>query len=130
MSMSSSHVANGKLSGSLLSREYKYALPMFLIAYVLLEAFVGLESYYSSEPICNDKHDIGDFPWLVNLCIVTCFGLSFLLTCNRMLVTSGQHSSELFCSLAANLTVTAIAGSANMMTLIWNYGGLCRDSFG
>jgi len=115
---------------SLLCRQYRTFVPALVAIYAVLQAFVGIEHAANPHPVCNDKHELKSWVWLTNFAMVCCFALNFLLTLNRMWVTRGQHSAELFCSLAANLGINIIAGSANLITYIWDYGGLCRDSFG
>ena len=117
-------------SRSLLSRQWALVTGGFVGTYVVLVTFTGIEHAFNETPICNDDYELPYWVWLMNYTMVCCFALNFILTLNRMFVTRGQHSIELFCSLAANMGITVIAGSSNFMTLVWDYGGLCRDSFG
>eukprot|EP01036_Dinobryon_divergens_P036155 gene36155-47005_t len=121
---------NSKLLRSLLSKQWSYAVPGTIALNIFLNIILGVEHYFSSEPVCNYKHEFAYWVWLIDYTICCGFAVSIFLNVSRMANSTGQLSNELYAALAGNIGISIMAGGAMILTTSINYGGTCIDMFG
>lgn len=119
-----------KLLKSLLSRQLWTVVPKLLLLNLFLNVILGLDYYYSDTPVCNDPYVFESWVWIVDYTICVCFILTVVLNLNRLISSRGQLSHELSAALVTNICTGLMAGTANVLTVAFNYGGTCRDMFG
>jgi hypothetical protein len=121
-------------SASLLDHQIRTSLPLIIIVYVLTQAAVGLHHTYSSTAICN--HSDEELSWArytmsgSALCMVLTCTLQLIRINQLMKAKESTRNLPLIRVLLVLFTMCAISGSSQIITLMWQFGGICKDAFG
>jgi len=121
-------------SATLLDHQIQISLPLISIVYVILQAAVGLHHTYSSTPICNHSDD--ELSWAKymmsgsSMCMVLTCTLQLIRMRQLLKVKENSRNLPLIRVFLVLFVMCAISGSSHLMTLLWQYGGICKDAFG
>ena len=117
-----------KLSATtLISRQYKYACPLFACVYVALQLLIGLKSGFCdayAEPFQSRT-----------VYFYYSAGFSFFMyavqTTGKIYETAVQGIDQAAVGIyCCALTESLIASSSALITAYWGYGGVCTDALG
>jgi len=119
---------------TLLDHQLQTSLPLILIVYVVFQAAVGLHHNNSSTPICN--HSDAELSWAKYMtsgslmCMVLTCTLQLIRIQQLLKVKENSRNLPLIRVIFVLFVVCSIAGSSQLLTLRWQYGGICKDAFG
>ena len=126
------HVKNlGLNNSSLLEKHVGYILPCSLVIYIILQTFMGV-NYYSDNPICNAHITLSPWAETSVSSAAACMILNFILHTAKIigLLQAKKRNYSLIKLIMMLAMISFISGSSLMLSFNWQYGGICRDSFG
>lgn len=113
-------------------RHYTKVCFIGLIVYFVLHISIGLDNWFSPQPICPQK--VTHAPWTrdVSLVISGFFVASIGLQINRMCLSTFREENDIgtYSSYFASLCVNLISACSHTCTLLFDWGGICEDAFG
>jgi len=83
--------------------------------------------YQENKPICVAEN-YASWTWYANciqaggFCATCIIEISVLMAANL--------SKKIICSAAVTLSISLLCGVASLLTLVYNWGGVCEDYFG
>jgi hypothetical protein len=114
-------------SATLISRQYKYACPLFAAVYVALQLLIGMKSGF-----CDANAE----PYQPRtVYFYYSAGFSFFMyavqTTGKIYETAVQGIDQAAVGIyCCALTESLIASSSALITAYWGYGGVCTDALG
>ena len=114
-------------SATLISRQYKYACPLFAAVYVALQLLIGMKSGF-----CDPNAE----PYQPRtVYFYYSAGFSFFMyavqTTGKIYETGVQGIDQAAVGIyCCALTESLIASSSALITAYWGYGGVCTDALG
>lgn len=121
-----------KATTILSQRNYKRVCIGGILIFFLLYGLLGYNKWISSSPIC--KEDYARAQWTRDFSIAICgaFLVAVCLQLNRISLSIFREENDIgtLSSYYASLSVNVIAATSHFCTLLFNWGGTCRDAFG
>jgi len=115
---------------TLLVRNASAACILTLLVYISLQYFIFL-NHFGPDPVCNDNAQYSTVAKYTALFAFLCFSVSIVIQVYLIISENMIFSkSSMFSLYATTLTINLIAGSSSYLTYMYNWGGVCKDSFG
>lgn len=119
--------------GTILSqRHYKTVCACGLSIYLISLITVGLNHWLNIYPVCTESYISA--AWTRDFNIATCggFAVAVALQMNRIFLSTFREENDVgtLSSYYASLVVNMIAAVSHISTLLFRWGGICRDPFG
>lgn len=110
---------------TLLSRQGIYILPISLFIYIILQ--YGIYCIHKTYDFCIENYTFPNYINQLHLIIILFFCIFIGISFVRILISREKWYYNM--PYYANLTILSIALSSSILTFLYQWGGLCRDSF-
>ena len=108
-------------------RTWKQATILTIAIYFLIQGLMRWNQIYNENQICKaDK--FSDWTWYANALQAGGF-ISILFVQFSLFITTQASRRILSCTIATSC-ISFLAGCSSVLTLIWNWGGVCEDAYG
>ena len=109
----------------------RYRKPACTIAwsiFIVYECLIGYDHYYSKYPLCPYTHNTDQWSSSVGVSVVTGFLLTLIIVCMKIIKINYDDTERLPYLVMLNIVLISSIGS--ILSVFFNWGGMCIDSLG
>lgn len=118
---------------SLLDHQLKTLTFVMIFVYTSFQIFMCVFNYKTESRFCDENIKLESYTQTVNVGAIACLLFNCIMQIYRIisyLITKGKKNFGLIHANFSLLVLSIVTLSSELLTLIGNYGGICKDVFG